>query len=342
MATIPPGGIVTVPDGGGGAGAAVTTTQIINAMWQNAQAKSNSGDARVSQAIGIADPAPSLSPVTLDKSYLPPTVPTLPNEDPNNGEAIYNAQRDQMLAMVTQNFRSFIAEYFPHPEYYESALDWCERAYTDGGTGVNTDVENALWQRGRARILADSERAKDEATSTWANRGFPLPPGALTGQVNQITLAAGRALAEVSRDVAVKSFDTEIENVRFAVTQVLDQRKVALDAAGDYIRTLMLGPQTAMQLATGLAGIRSELARNLINLYSAQSAALEPRVRLAITDASLKMQAEQANLQAQVSTIEAKVRAALQGAQMVASMASAGINAINASSSISGSDSSSV
>lgn len=342
MATVPPGGIVTVPDGSGGAGAAVVTTQIINAMWQNAQAKSSAGDARVAQAIGIADPAPQVGQVTLDKSYLPPTVPVLPNEDPNNGEAMYDAQRDQMLAMVTQNFRSFIAEYFPNPEYYESALDWCERAYTDGGSGVNTDVENALWQRGRARILADSERAKDEAMSAWAGRGFPLPPGALTGQVNQINLDAGRKLAEVSRDVAVKSFDTEIENVRFAVTQVLDQRKVALDSAGDYIRTLMLAPQTAMQLATGLARIRSELASNLISLYSAQTAALEPRVRLAITDATLKMQAEQANLQAQVGTIEAKVRAALAGAQMVASMASAGINAINASSSIQGNDSTSV
>lgn len=342
MATVPPGGIVTVPDAGGGGGAAVVTPQIINAMWQNAQAKSSAGDARVAQAISIADPAPSLSQVTLDQSYLPPTVPTLPNDDPNNGEAIYSAQRDQMLAMVTNNFRSFIDEYFPNPEFYESAMAWCERAYTDGGTGINTDVESALWQRGRARILADSERAKDEAMSTWANRGFPLPPGALTNQVNQITLDAGRKLAEVSRDVAVKSFDTEIENVRFSVTNVLDQRKVALESAGNYIRTLMLGPQTAMQLATGLAGIRSEVSRNLINLYTAQSAALEPRVRLAITDAQLKMQAEQANLQAQVSTIEAKVRAALSGAQMVASMASAGINAINASSSISGSDSSQV
>lgn len=330
------------PDITDGGGAAQVTVDVINAMWKNAQSKSDAGAANVAQAIALADPAPQLLPVALDKSYIPPGSPTLPNDDPNNGEALYNTQRDQMIAMVTSNFRSFIDEYFPNPEFYENALDWCGRAINQGGTGINTSVESALWQRGRARILGDSERAAAEAEQGWANRRFPLPPGALANQLNQISLDAGRKLAEVSRDVAVKSFETEIENVRFAVKEVLDQRKVALDATGDYIRTLMLGPQTAMQLATGLSNIKSDVARNLVALYSAQTAALQPRVQLAITDANLKLEAAKANLQAVASSVDAKVRAALAGAQLVASMASAGINAIGGRASISGSDSSSV
>lgn len=332
----------TVADITAGGGAAQVTIDVINAVWKNAQSKSEAGAENIDEAIAMADPAPHLTGPTLDKSYVPATSPTLPNDDPNNAEALYNTQRDQMLAMITSNFRSFIDEYFPDPEFYENALDWCGRAISEGGTGINTGVESALWQRGRARILGDSERAAAEAEQNWANRRFPLPPGALVNQLNQINLDAGRKLAEVSRDVAVKSFETEIENVRFAVKEVIDQRKVALDAAGEYIKTLMLGPQTAMQLATGLANIRSELARNLVALYTAQNAALEPRVRLAITDAQLKLEASKANLQAQSSTTELKVRAAIAGAQMVAAMASAAINAIGARASISGSDTSTV
>lgn len=339
MATIPPGGIVTVPDPTtGGAGAPVTTTQVINAMWQNAQSKSEAGDARVGQAIALADPAPQMSPVTLDTSYLPPTPPDLPNDDPNNGEAIFSAWYAQMLAMITTNFRSFIDEFFPDESFFEDAYDWCTRAIVDGGTGINADVEQALWQRGRARILADSQRAEMEAEQLWANRRFPMPPGALTNQLNEIRLDSGRKLAEASRDISIKSFDTEIENVRFAVKEVLDLRKKALDAAGDYIKTLMQAPDTAMKLATGLTQIRSELARNLVQLYSAQVTALQPRVQLAIADADIQMRGKEANLRAQEQTIDAKVRAALAGAQMVASMASAGINAINAQASISGQD----
>lgn len=338
-----PGDIVTVPDPvTGGAGAAVTTTEVINAMWRNAQSKSAAGDARVGQAIALADPAPQLVGETVDQTYLPPVPPDLPNDDPNNGEAIFSTWYNQMLAMITGNFRSFIDEFFPDEDFFEDAYEWCTRAITEGGTGINADVETALWQRGRARILSDSTRAEAEAEQVWANRRFPLPPGALLNQVNEIRLDAGRKLAEVSRDVAIKSFDTEIENVRFAVKEVLDLRKKALDAAGDYIKTLMMAPDTAMKLATGLVNLRSELARNLVMLYSAQVQASEPRVRLAIADADIKMRGKEANLRAQEQTIDAKVRAALAGAQLVASMASAGINAINAQTSISGSDSSSV
>lgn len=339
MATIPPGGIVTVPDPiTGGAGAPVTTTQVINAMWENAQNKSAAGDARVGQAISLADPAPQMVTPVLDTSYVPPTKPDLPEDNPLDGEAMYNAQRDQMLTLITNSFTDFINTYFPNPQFYEDALDWCHDAFTTGGTGLNADVEQQLWERGRARILGDSERAEDEAMASWANKRWPVPPGALTNQINQIRLDAGRKLAEQSRDISIKSFDTEIENVRFAVKEVLDQRKVALDAAGDYIKTIMLGPQTAMQLATGLANIRTELSRSLVALYSAEVTALEPRIRLAIADADLKFRGAQANLQAQIQSIEEKVRAAIAGAQMVAQQASAGLNAINAQASISGQD----
>lgn len=342
MATIPPGGIVTVPDGGGGAGAAVTTTEIINAMWQNAQNKSSAGTAYTNAAVGYSDPAPHMTGAVLDTSYLPPVKPVLADVDPNDSEAMYNAQRDQMLALITDNFASFINEWFPHPEWYEDALGWCHEAFTAGGSGINSSVEQQLWERARARILADSERAKDEVATAWANRRFPLPPGALTNQTNQISLDAGRKLAESSRDIAIKSFDTEIENVRFAVTKVLDQRKIALDATGDYIKTIMLAPDTAMKLATGLANIRTELSRSLVQLYSAEVAAAEPRIRLAITDAQLRQGAAEANLRSDMNSLENKVRAFMAAAQMLGSQASAGLNAINAQSSISGTDSSSV
>ena len=160
--------------------------------------------------------------------------------------------------------------------------------------------------------------------------------------VAQIDLQANQQLAEQSRDIAVKSFDTEIENVKFAISAVLDQRKEALSAALDYVRTLMQAPQIAMQLTTGLVGLRTEFARTMVALYSAEVTAIQPLVQLNITDAQLKLEAQKANLQSSEATIDAKVRAALAGAQMVASMATAGINAINAQTSISGSDQSSL
>ena len=94
-----------------------------------------------------------------------------------------------------------------------------------------------------------------------------------------------------------------------------------------------------MKLATGLANIKGDLARALTALYQAEVAALEPRVRMAITDAELQQRASEANMKAQVDMIQAKLQGALGAAQMLATQAAAGLNAINAQASISGADS---
>ncbi|BEP54543.1 hypothetical protein GmRootV118_17870 [Variovorax sp. V118] len=338
-----PGEIVPIPDPvTGGVGAAVTVAHTFNAMWKNAQTMSTAGDTRVGAAIALADPAPRVVVPILDTSYVPPVKPTLPDEDPANAESLYNASRDQILAMLQQGAADFISEYFPHPEYYEDAINWCARAVRDGGTGVNVAVEQQLFERERARVGGEVARAESEAMSSWADRGFPLPPGALTSQVNQIRLDGMKQLATASRDIMVKTWETEVENVRFAVTSLLAQRQIALDAMGNYLRTLILGPETAMKLATGLAGLRTDLARALTQMYSAEAAALEPRVRLSIADADLKMRGEEANIRAATGAVDAKVRATMAGAQMFGTQAAAGLNAINTSASISGSDSSSL
>lgn len=53
-------------------------------------------------------------------------------------------------------------------------------------------------------------------------------------------------LAEMNRDIVIKSFDAELENVRFAVKTAGDLFTQALNAVGDYVRTVMMGPQVLM------------------------------------------------------------------------------------------------
>lgn len=325
----------------GGGGAAQVTVDIVNNMWDNAQKQTDRTSALVAQAIALADPAPTMAVPEIPDVYEPPPAPELPPNDPDDGENLYDAKRAEMEQLISNSFSTFLNQYFPLDASFTEACDWLSRAIA-GGTGIDPVVEQQLWERGRARVLSDSERAKDEAMATWAHRRFPLPPGALTSQVNLINLDAGRKLAEISRDIAIKSFDTEIENIRFAVAQALDLRMKAVNAAGDYIKTIMLGPQTAMQLATGLTGLRTELARTLVQMYSAQVTAAEPVVRLAIAQGDLTARALQTNVQIAQAGIDAKVRAGVAGAQMAASQASAGINAINAQAQISGNDSSQV
>lgn len=342
MASIPPGGIVTVPDASGGAGAPLLTSQIVNAAWENGQQRTIDAAARVDSAIALAGPAPLVNTPALDTSYVPPVSPGLVPSDPSDAKAIYDDTNAEISQKLEDGFASFQATYFPDIQpAADAALDWLLKSLTTGGTGIGAGTETQIWERDRARILGESGRAEAEAFSTFANRGFPLPPGALNAGLLQIRKSAADQLAAQSRDIAIKTADTEIENARLAVQQATSLRLSALAAAGDYIKTLILGPQTAMQLATGLVGLRNDFNRSLVSLYQAQTAAIEPRVRLAIADADLKMRGEEANQRSQLAVIEAKVRAALEAAQQMATQAAGLLNGIHAGVSISGSDSTS-
>lgn len=341
-APIPPGGIVPVPDPiSGGAGAAITTADIVNAMWANAQAKLTAALNYNATANADAATPPQMTGVSLDMSYLPPLPPQLTASSLADMEALYGSSRDQIEAMITNSFAAFIAQWFPNPQYYNDAMSWCDNAIVNGGTGINTAVEQALWQRGRDRIMTDSLREQDEVQSTWANRRWPTPVGALRKAMTIIGLEAGRKLGEVNRDIAIKSFEQEIENVKFAVTTVVDQRKVALDAAIEYVRLVVSGPTVAMQLATGLAGLENDFARTLTSLYQAEVTALQPKIQLQLAQANLQLEVGKSNLASLIAGMEDRVKSALGAMQILGSVSSAGINAIQAGSSISGSDSTS-
>lgn len=339
---INPGDIVSVPDpASGGAGAPVIVSQVMNAKWRNGFTLLDKLFEISDDAIALANPPPQMPGVVLDKSYLPPLPPNLPDIDPNEAKAIYDDSRTEIDALLQGGYGTFLQTYFPDGNFYPAALAWLDTALS-GGTGVNASVEQQIWERDKARIMGQSQQVEKSAVATWANRGFPLPPGAAAAQVTQIRLAASKELAGQSRDIAIKTFEAELENTRFAITTSIDLRKSALQLASEYIRTLILGPQTAVQLATSLAGLKTSLAQALTSMYSAQVTALEPFVRLNITDAQLQSAANQANLNAKSQAVSDRVRAALANASTIGGIVASSWNGLNAGASISGSDSSSV
>lgn len=338
------GEIVPVPDATGGVGAAVVVSRVFNAMWESAQNKADASLEVVGEALDFADQAPTMSASSVGYDYALPDKPELPDisGDSDKTETMFRTYNKELWDKLVDAFAGYMTKYFPEPAYYKDALAWCGRAITAGGTGIRAPIEQQLWERNRARIMSDYASAVDQAENEWANRRFPLPPGSLVGQLNSLRTNSFKELAASSRDIAVKSFEQEIENVRFAVDQLLNFRIAALDAANKYIGALTGATDTAVKLATGLASLKGEMARALTAMYQAEISALEPKVRMAITDAELAQKASEKNIDASLATLDAKVKSAMAAAQMLATQAAAGLNAIGARAGISGQDSSSV
>lgn len=310
--------------------AGLLVAQAMAAQWTEAETLTASMESHVTDATDAAATVPTMDAASVSASITLPTAPTL-DLDYDSAETLYASTMSEILAMLKNNFATFISTYFPRDDLYTDMLEWCETAVSDGGSGISTEVERALWERDRARINAEMARALADAEESWAGRGFPVPPGALVHQQNQIRIAAAQQLSESSRTAAVKSFDAELENVRFAVKTVIDQRQVALGSARDYILALAQAPQIAESLASSFAGLRNQVAQALVSLYSAQVNALDPSVRIAITDAQLTQAANEANQKASLQIIDERVKAALQAADVCARVAAAACNAVSTS-----------
>lgn len=114
-----------------------------------------------------------------------------------------------------------IREYTPGAQYTSALLTALktslEDRITNGGTGLDPDVEQAIWDRGREReyrSAADSIAELDRMEAL----GFALPPGVYLDARLKIQTETDAALKGHSREVMIKQAELEQANVSQALT----------------------------------------------------------------------------------------------------------------------------
>jgi len=312
---------------------------IMSAAWAKAAELSGVVDARVDEALALASSAPSTA--APDAVLVPtlPASPALPGTTQAEASGLLDAARDDVTNLLVGKFTEFLTAYFPEDQYITDAQDWLHRAIAVGGTGISTAVESQLWERARARALADAARAQEELSQTFAARRFAVPPGAYLHASLQIARGAQDATAEAAREQAIKSFETEVGNTRLAIERAISLRGLAVQSAGQYIGTLAAGSQSAVAAASVVVESQNRLAATLTDYYRAQLVAIELPVRVATTNAELGVRTSEANLRAAVETLHRRVEAVLANAQMLGTQAAAAFNALHTQASVSGNDS---
>lgn len=271
-------------------------------------------------------PVPDLH--TLLQQVQPPA--NLQFDDPEVAMQYFNAKNAELSALVDGAFTQMMGIAFPDMSVFGDAIGWCKRAINEGGTGLNPSVEAALWERDRARLEIQAQRDSASVAYKYARAGWPLPPGAMHYALQNIRQDTRDKLAEQSRDIAVKAFEAELENVRFAVKTVGDLFQQALNAVSDYVKTVMLAPQTAASLTSSISNMKNDAARTLVSLYQAQNAALEPFLKIEMADAELKARAQEANLRAKMDVAKLKIDSVMANLKMVGDAAASSLNGISA------------
>mgnify|MGYP001573350293 CR=1 FL=1 len=88
-----------------------------------------------------------------------------------------------------------------------------------GGTGLPAPIEEALFNRARARDSREVSRAVNEVIGDWSSRNFTMPPGMLVKQIAAIREDGQLNAAELNREILIEASKMEIEQIRFLVQQ---------------------------------------------------------------------------------------------------------------------------
>lgn len=304
--------------------------KIIENALLNAQNKSNLADAWTSTAINMATPRQPISPTRVRGGSVSEPRVNIPSNAKGLDTAVFDSMYGKIINDLSDKFADFFIKYFPIRATLMPAVEsWLERAITSGGTGVNPDVERSIWQRDRDRISLDAATATDEAINLFAARGFPMPPGALNAQVTAIQRKRSADIAAVSRDVAIKSFDTEVENIRFAVAQAIDYRTKAIGAAADYIKALAVAPSIASSMSTQSADAQARLISAASSFYNARINAADYELKAESTNADLAFRVASKNADIITDYSRQRVDAAVAAAESAGQQAAAALNGLN-------------
>lgn len=98
----------------------------------------------------------------------------------------------------------------------------------NGGYGIDTADEVALFNRARDRESEAALTRIQEAGRSMAARGFPLPPGELSIHIDRAYQDMQNKVSGVSREIFVNSVARFVENRKFTITEVREVERVAM------------------------------------------------------------------------------------------------------------------
>jgi hypothetical protein len=167
---------------------------------------------------------------------------------------------------------------------------------TEGAPAVPENIETEIFNRERERSLLEHQDELDRICAEWSEKSFMLPDGMLAALIAQSEINYGNKRQDLSRDIAIKSFELSDANTKFAIEKGINwygmkiqtyQAKIQAEIARiDAIVKAYLGEAQVYQAT---AQVYSTLTDAKVKKFDAQVKMALARAELIIKDAELDM-----------------------------------------------------
>ncbi|MDD5369967.1 MAG: hypothetical protein PHQ40_12840 [Anaerolineaceae bacterium] len=294
--------------------------------------------------------APVVTPLSLRVTPRP-TVPFFDAQfsgvEPAAIDAVtaYSDRKSEALptttAFVNALAEGWIQQYAPS---YPAAMEKLEAVLSSGldGSILPNAIEQRIFDRGRNRVLAESEAATNQVKTEMSKTGHVMPPGSLFGALYNTAQGAADRVAVYSAETAIERTKLEIQHLQFCASASAQLRTALWSAAMNYMQIITTLNGQAIEDAKTFAGLmlswynaQLELYGKKLQYYQIQGQIYEIKLKSAFADLEafkIEMEAEMAKkqveklnvevYQANISAVETKIRMYAEQIQAIAIQAS--------------------
>lgn len=220
---------------------------------------------------------------------LPVDETVVPLDHQKQFEGAFRGKTSEMITVIDGLVDAMLTKRNPQYAAQMAAIETQLTRYLAGGTGLNSSVENAIYERARGKNNAEALRVRNSAYDEAAGRGFTIPTGALLA----ITQAARQAGADnnsrAANEIVVMQAEMEQKNLQFAVTTSTGLRTAMVQATLSYCQNLVSINGQALDYAKSVLSAVIEVYNTQVRMYGqqleaykAEAAAYDVKVRAAM------------------------------------------------------------
>ncbi|MCP3966631.1 MAG: hypothetical protein GY718_09820 [Lentisphaerae bacterium] len=162
----------------------------------------------------------------------------------------------------------------------------------NGGTGLGTTVETAIWNNQIERLSQQKDDDIEEVIGLWAGRGFSMPAGMVAEQVTEVQKRFTDERSQASRDVAVEQARIAKEMTQFFLSTGLNNEQINLSHANNVANRALEAEKAVVEFSIALFNANVSKFNLQLERYKAQAIEVEGRIKIQ----ALILQAYQAEL----------------------------------------------
>ncbi len=237
---------------------------------------------------GVDAPTVSEIETPVKPEYTLPALPTIADVTiPSPPE--YNIASFDGVMPVSDLAAPETMFVYNEAEYSSDIKDkLAEKLYADlvaGGSGLNAETEQAIWDRATARQEAENEAAYKEAHEYHSSRGFNLPEGVLNATLLEVNDRINQRKDDLNNDILVQQSNLAQVNTHFVITQAIGMEKNLMDNSNAVQNRAFEVARAVVMLANETYRIKVEQFIAQLEGYKVQAQVFETKIRAEIAKA---------------------------------------------------------